>query len=280
MTGLIVGIVLTLAADIPVHGHRGARFYYPDNTIKAFEYAIDHGADWIELDLWATKDNALVVIHDPAVDLKVCRGPADHPQVIRTMNLEAVRQWDCGARANSSFPKQIAAPGSKIPLFDEVLALASRGSFRFNVEIKSDPVRPELAPSPDKYAPLVIDAIRKRKLEDRVMIQSFDWRLLHATEKIDPRIPRSALFPSRDHNREMNYVDIAKEANVKMVSVHYNTVTSEKVLQAHAAGIKVIAWTANEPEVWEKLVAAKVDEIITDDPAGLVAWLKSRGLHQ
>lgn len=280
MTGLLVGIALTLAADIPVHGHRGARAVLPENTIPGFEYAIDQGADWIELDLWATKDNVLVVTHDPAINLKICRGPADGRRDIRRMDLVSVQQWDCGAFPHPDFPRQKAVPGTPIPLFDDVLALASKGNFRFNVEIKSSPEKPELAPPPDEYARMVVDAIRKRKIQSRVLIQSFDWRLLHATEKIAPELPRSALFPTSQQDRNRSYVDVAKEANVKMVSVHYGTVTPEKVKQAHDAGIKVIAWTANDADVWEKLVAAKVDEIITDDPAGLIAWLKARSLHR
>jgi len=280
MTTLLMGIALTLAADIPVHGHRGARTVLPENTLAGFEYAIDQGAEWIELDLWVTKDNVLVVHHDAAINQKNCKGPADGVREIRKLTLAEVRQWDCGALGNADFPRQKAVPGSKVPLFDEVLALASRGNFRFNVEIKSNPARPELAPAPDEYARMVVDAIRKRKLENRVLIQSFDWRLLHATAKIAPELPRSALFPTSQENKDLNYVEVAKQADTKMVSVQYGTVTAEKVKQAHDAGIKVIAWTANDADVWEKLVSAKVDEIITDDPAGLISWLKSRGLHR
>jgi len=280
MTTLLMGIALTLAADIPVHGHRGARTVLPENTLAGFEYAIDQGAEWIELDLWVTKDNVLVVHHDAAINQKNCKGPADGVREIRKLTLAEVRQWDCGALGNADFPRQKAVPGSKVPLFDEVLALASRGNFRFNVEIKSNPARPELAPAPDEYARMVVDAIRKQKLENRVLIQSFDWRLLHATAKIAPELPRSALFPTSQENKDLNYVEVAKQADTKMVSVQYGTVTAEKVKQAHDAGIKVIAWTANDADVWEKLVSAKVDEIITDDPAGLISWLKSRGLHR
>ncbi len=148
MTTLLMGIALTLAADIPVHGHRGARTVLPENTLVGFEYAIDQGADWIELDLWVTKDNVLVVHHDAAINQKNCKGPTDGPGEIRKLDLAAIRQWDCGALQNADFPRQKSVPGSRIPLFDEVLALASRGNFRFNVEIKSNPARPELAPMP------------------------------------------------------------------------------------------------------------------------------------
>lgn len=274
----IMTTMVSAAVTIPVHGHRGARTVMPENTIPGFEYATAEGADWIELDLWATSDHVLVVTHDAAMNGKYCRGPQGAEKVIRKMTLAELKKWDCGI-ANPDYPRQKAIPGTRVPTFDEVLALASNGRFKFNVEIKSYEDKPELSPAPEEYTRMVIDAIRKHRLEKRVMIQSFDWRLVHATEKIAPELPRSALFPLARANAGRDYVDIAKDANVKMVSVQYDTITPEKVKQAHDAGIKVIAWTANDAAIWEKLVAAKVDEIITDDPAGLIAWLKSKGLH-
>ena len=264
------------AAEIPVHGHRGARTVLPENTIPGFEHAISHGADWIEIDLWATKDNVLVVTHDPVMNDTICRGPAGAETTIRKMTAAEVKQWDCGARTHPDFPRQKAVPGTRVPTFDEVLALAPSGKFQFNVEIKSNPERPELAPPPEEYARLVIDAIRRRKLENRVMIQSFDWRLLHATAKLAPELPRSALFPRSRDEVQRDFVEVAKDANVKMVSVRHDTVTPGKVKNAHAAGNKVIAWTANTPDVWERMIAAGVDEIITDDPAGLIEYLKKK----
>ncbi len=264
-----------LHAEIPVHGHRGARTVLPENTIPGFEYAIQAGAAWIEIDLWATRDNVLVVTHDAAINRKICSGPSGGETVIRRMTLAEVKQWDCGALANPDYPRQKAVPRTRIPTFDEVLSLAAKGKFGFNVEIKSNPQKPELQPPPEEYARMVIEVIRKHKLESRVMIQSFDWRLVHATAALAPDLPRSALFPRSKQEADRDYVDIAREANVKMVSVQYGTVTPEKVRAAHDAGIKVIAWTANDAEAWERLQKAGVDEIITDDPAGLLSFLKN-----
>jgi glycerophosphoryl diester phosphodiesterase len=269
---------LASAAHLPVHGHRGARTILPENTIPGFEYAVRQGADWIELDLWATRDNVLVVAHDAAMNPKICKGPVGET-LIRKMTLAELRKWDCGALGNPDFPQQKSFPGTRVPTFDEVLALAKTPGFRFNVEVKSNPDHPEYAPPIDEYARMVVDAIRKHKLEQRALVQSFDWRILHATEKIAPELPRSALFPTGKMDKDLDYVSIARDANVKMVSVQYATVTPEKVKQAHAAGIKVIAWTANSADVWDKLLQAKVDEIITDDPAALIDYLRTRNLR-
>src|ERR1700742_5124627 len=88
------------AQTILVHGHRGSRATLPENTIPAFEYAIQHGADVLELDLAVTKDNVLVVSHFPMITPdypgeRVCVGPETPPHTaIHTLTLGQVEQYD------------------------------------------------------------------------------------------------------------------------------------------------------------------------------------------
>lgn len=269
---LLLGVLAAPAARIEVHGHRGARAVLPENTLPAFEHAIQAGADVLELDLAVTRDNVLVVSHDPVINAALCTGPRPGA-VIRRLTFEEVRRYDCGALRNPQFPKQQAMPGTRIPSLDEVLALASRGGFRFNIETKSFPDKPEYTPPPDEFARLLVEAVRKHGLASRVMVQSFDYRTLHAMERLAPEIPRAALF-DRD---ERDFATIATQARATMVSPQHRLVTPDKVRRAHEAGLRVVAWTANTPEDWDRLMAAGVDGIITDDPAALIAHLKSRG---
>jgi glycerophosphoryl diester phosphodiesterase len=119
---------------------------------------------------------------------------------------------------------------------------------------------------------LVVAQIRKHRLESRVILQSFDFRTLHEMKRLAPEIRLAALYsgPARD------FVEIAKEAGAPIVSPEYRLVTKDQVRRAHEAGLKVIPWTANTPQDWDRLLDAKVDAIITDDPAGLIAHLKTR----
>src|SRR4051794_328960 len=256
---------------IQVHGHRGARAMRPENTLPAFEYAIAAGVDALELDMAVTKDNVLVVSYDPELRAPVCTGPTEKA-VIHQLTLAEVRQWDCGAKQNPAFAKQQAVPGTKMPTLDEVFALAPKGKFLFNIETKIFPARPELTPPPDEFARMVLAAIRKHHLESRVVLQSFDFRTLHAMKKLAPEIRRSALYSGAPRD----FVAIAKEADAQIVSPEYRLVTPEQVKAAHAARLEVLPWTADKPEDWAKLVAAGVDGIISDDPAALIAFLKSR----
>lgn len=254
---------------IQVHGHRGARAIRPENTLPAFEYAIAAGVDALELDMAVTRDNVVVVSHDPFLEPPVCSGPQPKA-MIRELTLAQVKQWDCGAKQNPAYPRQQAVPGTRMPTLEEVFALAPKGRFDFNIETKSSPQHPEYTPPPEEFARMVLDQVRKHHLEARVILQSFDFRTLLAMKKLAPEIRRSALY----EGAARDFVQIAKEAGAQIVSPNIRLVTPEQVAAAHAAGLQVVPWTANTPQEWDRLIAAKVDAIISDDPAALIAHLK------
>ncbi len=295
MLALILATVLSFsskAQTILVHGHRGSRATRPENTIPAFEYAIQHGADVLELDLAVTKDNVLVVSHFPFITAdypgeRVCVGPETPPHTaIHTLTLAQMEQYDCGSKTLANFPKQVAVPGTKIPTFDQVLDLAPQGIFDFNVETKSFPRHPELTPTPEEFVKLIDDAVKRHNLQSRVILQSFDFRTLLAMKKLDPSIRLSALVGDpkddammrlTDHDKD--FVSIGRKTGVQIISPDFHLVSPEKVAAAHGAGLQVVPWTADKTEDWQALVDAKVDAIITDDPGALVIWLRDKKLH-
>jgi len=237
-----------------VHAHRGGR---PENTLPAFEYAIAAGVDAIELDLVVTKDNIVVVSHDP--HLPSADGDGAKPgAVIYTLTLAQLHQevrerdWD-----------------TRMPTLDEVFALASKGNFLFNIETKIFGDHPELTPSPEEFVTLVLERIREHRLEPRVILQSFDFRTLQVMKSLAPEIALAALY----EGEHKDFTDIAREAGVKIVAPQFNLVTPEQVRAAHAAGLQVMTWTPNTPEDCDRLIAAGVDAIITDDPSALLARL-------
>ncbi len=247
--------------QIQVHGHRGARARRPENTIPSFEYAIEEGVDAIEMDLQVTRDNVIVISHDPVLEPPLCTGPVARA-VIRDVTLAELRQWDCA--------------GERIPALDDVFHMAGRGNFAYNLEIKSYPDKPEYSPPPEEFARMLLTQIRKYQLETRVLLQSFDFRTLIAMRKLAPEIHQSALTESDSRN----FQSIAAEAgHAESVSPEFHLVTPAKVEAAHRAGLQVISWTANTPADWDRLIRANVDAIITDDPAQLIAYLKSQCLR-
>jgi glycerophosphoryl diester phosphodiesterase len=272
-------ILAVLQASAPskvlVHGHRGARARFPENTLPAFEYAIQQGVDALEMDMAVTKDNVIVISHDPILEGPVCTG-TKQSAVIHELTLAEVRQWDCGAVQNPRFPTQKTVPGTRMPTLDDVFQLASRGNFDYNIETKSFPDQPQYTPPPDVFARMVLEKIRHYKLEKRIILQSFDFRTLVAMRKLAPEIRLSALIEKDPRD----FTAIVKEAgNAEIISPEVQLVTPAKVAAAHAAGIQVVPWTADTPQDWDMLIRAKVDAIISDDPAELMAHLKKRGMR-
>lgn len=225
---------------ILVHGHRGARARMPENTLAAFAYAIQAGADALELDIAVTRDDVLVVSHDPVLM------PGN--RIIR----------------DSVFAGQL-------PAVSEVLALAAPHRVELNLELKSFPDATHFTPEPLDFARLLIELLREHGMESRAMVQSFDFRVVRAMQQLAPAIRRGALVEDDDRD----FVTIAREAgDAHYVGAHYSLVTPPKVRQAHEAGIQVLPWTVNTPEDWARMAEAEVDAIITDDPEACIAWLK------
>ncbi len=259
---------------IAVHGHRGARARCPETTIPAFLHAIRAGADYVELDVLATRDDVLVVCHDAVLKRRRCRG-LGRTRIVRELAAAELTGLDCGSRRNRRFRRQVAVPGARIPTLDEVFALAPLGRFGFNIEVKSYPEKPWLAPEPASFARLVVSAIHGRCLRERVVVQSFDLRILRCVRELDPRIPLAALYEFGARP----FASVAQAAGAGTIGPYHRLVSAHRVAAAHHAGIRVVPWTANRPRDWARLVRADVDGIITDDPAALVDWLRRRNLR-
>ena len=302
MRNALVSLILLAAMPLPaqtilVHAHRGGRAYRTENTLASFRYGIEVGADVLELDLAVTKDSVLVVSHSPFLtqptphdpaslaghNERTCDGPPLPPgTAIHSLTLAQIKQYDCGTHTLANFPHQVAVPHTPIPTFDEVLDLAPQGTFGFNVETKSFPSHPELTPTPEVFARMIDDAVRRHHLQSRVILQSFDFRTLAAMRKIDPEIRLSALFeePQADAlmgltDHDKTFAHIAAITGAEILSPEQSLVTPENVAEAHKHGIQVAPWTVNTPEGWQKMADAHVDAIITDDPAALLAWLRA-----
>ena len=122
---------------------------------------------------------------------------------------------------------------------------------------------------------MVLEKIREFHLESRVILESFDFRTLAAMKKLEPRIQLSALCMGPG----LDFVAIGRESGAGIISPLHTFVSGEQVRAAHAAGLQVLPWVANEPADWDRLIAAGVDSILTDYPGELIAYLKTRGLR-
>jgi glycerophosphoryl diester phosphodiesterase len=164
---------------------------------------------------------------------------------------------------SGTFIRTLKAAETGLPTLHEVLAL--RGSFLFNIEAKVS------EHTPANFAGMVLDVIREQAVEARVIFQSFDFAILHQMKRLAPEITLAALW----EGAARSFVEIAADAGTGIVAPEYVLVTEQAVREAHEVGLRVIPWTANTREDWQRLIAAGVDGIITDDPAALLGYLRS-----
>jgi glycerophosphoryl diester phosphodiesterase len=259
-----------------VQGHRGARGLLPENTLPAFQRALELGVDTLELDCGVTKDGVVVVHHDRRLNPDVARGPdgkwvASPTPTIRSLTFAELQQYDVGRiRPGSSyaarFPHQKPLDGTRIPRLADVLQLKSR----FNIETKIAPDAPEETAGPEEFARLVIKEIQKAKA--KATIQSFDFRTLKVVEREAPELPTVYLTEGR-------YTDprIAHGAGAKTWSPDFSAVDARSLKQAKALGMRVVVWTVNEPADIARMLDLGLDGIISDYPDRVLAELKRRG---
>ena len=283
-----------------IQGHRGARGLLPENTIPAFERAIELGVDVLEFDLGMTRDGVPVVHHDRALDPDRTRDAtgawlAPPGPFLNTLDLAELSEFDVGRAAPGSkvaerFPEQVPRDGTGIPTLAEVLALGRRpgaGAIRFNIETKVTPLAPEETVEPEEFARAVVAVLRAEEMIGRADLQSFDWRVLHEARKLAPDLSTVCLTAEQ---RWLDNVlrgrpgpspwtaelDIAafdgsvprlvNAAGCGTWSPYYRDLTERTLAEAHALGLRVVVWTVNNADDMRALARLGVDGIITDYP--------------
>jgi glycerophosphoryl diester phosphodiesterase len=298
---------LVAAAAFDLQGHRGARGLAPENTLAAFRTALDLGVTTLETDLAVTKDDVLVISHDPLLNPDLVRGPdgkwIDAGPPIRSLTVAELKRYDIGrlnpaAKYAQQFPEQKPVDGERFPTLAEFFAAAGP-DVRFNIEIKTDPTKPDLTVDPNRFAQLAVDAIRLGKASGRSTIQSFDWRGLIEARRLAPEIATGCL------SIESNGMDtvgrasgqpspwlagldltahggsvprLASQAGCAVWSPFWRNVTAENVKEAQALGLKVVPWTVNNPTEMTRLIDIGVDGLITDYPDRALPLLAAKGL--
>jgi glycerophosphoryl diester phosphodiesterase len=265
-----------MSKTVEIHGHRGFRGRFPENTLTGFKEAVKTGVDAIELDVVISKDSLVVVSHEPWFNYKICTEPNGERITLRNqhnlykMNYEDIRKYDCGSKGNREFPAQATIAEYK-PLLKETIEEIEKyceennlPHIKYNIEIKSGKLGDNIwHPMPDKIAALVYNVIKEFDIDERIMIQSFDIRSLKAVHKLNAAIKTGLLIAntgSVEHNlRKLGFIPYMYNPSIKL--------TKEKTVKhAHEHGCKVMTWTVNSPSDMKRLMDYGVDGIITDFP--------------
>jgi glycerophosphoryl diester phosphodiesterase len=302
----MLGTMTAIAFDL--QAHRGGRGLAPENTLAAFRQAVALGVTTLEMDLAITKDDVVVVSHDPLLNPDLVRGVDGTwlqgiGPTIRSLPLSELKRYDIGRINPASayarqFQMQRPVDGERFPSLDEVYAIAPP-PVRFNIEIKTNPTRPEETANPVSFAHLVVDQVKANKAVERTTIQSFDWRTLLEVRKVAPEIATACLTIESRNSDTVRREDsvpsqwlggldlkahggsvprLAKAAGCATWSPFWRNLTPETLAESHKLGLKVIPWTVNEPAEMARLIDGKVDGLITDYPERGLAILAEKGL--
>jgi len=286
--------------NMAIIGHRGAAGLVPENTISAFKRACAIGVDAVELDVLLTADNKIVVHHDFSLKPEITRTPQGEwlslpGPAIKKLTLAELKTYDVGrlntnTRYSRRYPEQQPADGERIPTLGEVIALLKtkcNTTTQLWIEIKTNPEKPDLTPTPETVVDMVVKFLRQQDFAGRTRILSFDWRALVYVQKIAPDIPTVYLsLVGRSLNNIkpgqpgaspwMAGLDIddfsgsipqaVKAAGGRYWAPYYKHITYALLKEAHELGLQVFVWTPDKRNAMARLIEMRVDGIITNRP--------------
>jgi len=261
-------------------GHRGCRGLMPENTIPAMINALDLGVTTLEMDAVITKDNKVVMSHEPFFNHEITTKPdgsyVTEPEEkslnIFLMTYDEVKKYDVGIKPHPRFSQQKKINVVK-PLLSDLLdsvqsyvANHKRPLPYFNIETKTNPATDNIYhPDPGKFVESLMRVIREKGVQERVIIQSFDFRTLQYLHDKYPSVKTAMLIEDYD---KRNLQDQLKALGFMpaIYSPEYRLVTEDLIKSCHGQKIKVIPWTVNDKATIDKLKALGVDGIISDYP--------------
>lgn len=233
-----------------VLGHRGARHASPENTLLAFQLALDEGADGVELDVRLDRDDRVIVLHDR--DLARASGGA-----------EARR---AEALTGSDFSRIDVGRGERVPTLADVLAWARERNTRVNVELKQDVRRPHA---------LLLGVMRlvrgSRLTGEQLLFSSFHPAFVSALAVLLPEFPRAWLVHARQHllRRAPFFALLGADG----VNPEHLLVTESRLARWRTEPALISTWTVNDDADVRRVAALGVDTIISDRPGGALAAL-------
>jgi glycerophosphoryl diester phosphodiesterase len=231
--------------------HRGASGHAPENTMAAFDKAVEMKADYFELDVQMTKDGHLVVIHDTTVD-RTTNGTGN----VKDYTLKEIRQLDAGSWFGPEYQ------GERIPTLDEVLD-KYQGKIGILIELK----KPSLYPGIEKKVAQELKERNLHKPHKNIIVQSFDQNSLKTFHRLLPQVPIGVLVSLSENPNGISKQQLLEFATyADYVNPHHKLVDKDLVDNIHLLGMKITPYTILDKQTTEAMVYNGVDGIITNYP--------------
>lgn len=235
--------------------HRGANKRAPQNTLPAFQKALEIGCDGFETDVHLSKDGVPIICHNDTID-----ATSNGSGRISDLTLEQLKSYDFG----SYFSREFA--GTPLPTLDEFLALAAQGGIKIlNIELKKEPDDDRR----DELVSKTLEAVERHGLNDSLLISSFCPKILKLTKQKNPAIQTAYLYPyGYLHALKVVIPPIRHMKELDCTASHpfKACIRGDYVEQCHKNGLAVNVWTVDEAEEIRSMLRAGVDGIITDCP--------------
>lgn len=305
-------MILSKPNHIKIYGHRGARGDLPENTLESFKYLFDNAINAYETDILISKDLIPVITHDFRLDPSLTKDEAgnwikDENIKIFDLTYDEISKFDIGSlnklsRYGRRFINQRSLENQKIPKLSELLELSSKNLLQdllINLEIKSTPDEKNLTPDPQDLVQIVLNEINNSNLKDKIIISSFDWRILREVKKQSPEIPRAYLTFQQEKGMKIKktiyskspWIDhipltivydlpkIIKELGGSAWHPYYKDINKKAVKDAHDNNLPVNVWTVNDEDDMLKMIEYGVDGIMTDYPLRLKNLCEKRSIN-
>lgn len=246
-------------------GHRGASAHAPENTLAAFQMALDAGADGVEFDVQLSKDGVPVVIHDASLHRTGLRDG-----LISEMTSKELGKTDVGSWFNKKFPKRAsdAFAHETIPTLEHVLDLLKTSDGLIYIELKCG--AKDFAP----LAKAVCDRVRDSPLLPQMIVKSFKLAAIPEVRHHLPQVQTAALFEPTIMDflrRRKHIIAIAREFGADQISLHHSLVTRKLVALAAEAQMPVTIWTADDLKWPARCSKLGIKALITNDPKKLIS---------
>lgn len=273
--------------QVQIHGHRGARGLFPENTITAFIEAVKLGVRTLEMDVVISKDLKVVVSHEEWMNEVFCLQPNGKDIEINSkekynlyqMSYAEIALYDCGSKRNRDFSNQKNSPAYK-PLLSEVINAVETytknnhlSEVTYNIEIKSELAGDNIFhPTPSVFVNLVLNELELHPINNRFILQSFDVRILQEIKKRKSDVVIGLLIENND-SFQTNLERLGFIPH--MYNPEFPLVTIELIKELHQKNILIIPWTVNELADMKRLINMGVDGLITDYPNIAIELIKS-----
>ena len=215
----------------------------------------------------------VVIHHDRRLNPDVARGPdgkwvAAPAPTIHSLGYQELMQFDVGRIRPGSeyaqrFPHQKPVDGTRIPRLADLFSLTAKTKIRFNIETKLAPEAPDETLAPEPFARALMAEVKKARAEARTTIQSFDFRTLAIVQREAPEITTAYLTSGQKGAGVPKMVHAAKGA---IWSPDFRDLDAAALAAARALGVRIVPWTVNEPADIARVLAMKVDGMISDYP--------------